>query len=98
MLYSSNLPLGVPNWTVIYTITHRHSKDFFWRRCRGKRRLLQGEFRTHILYFVLSFAFTLFLLASFYQKHKKISFLYSCYFFTLSSLCCFLGTFWRTSQ
>jgi hypothetical protein len=24
-LYSSNLPLGVPNWTVIYTITHRHS-------------------------------------------------------------------------
>jgi hypothetical protein len=34
----------------------------------------------------------------FYQKHKKISFLYSCYFFTLSSLCCFLSTFWRTSQ
>jgi hypothetical protein len=28
LLYSSNLPLGVPNWTVIYTITHRHSKDF----------------------------------------------------------------------
>jgi hypothetical protein len=25
LLYSSNLPLGVPNWTVIYTITHRHS-------------------------------------------------------------------------
>jgi hypothetical protein len=56
---------------------------FFWRRCRGKRRLLREEFRTHILYFVLSFAFTLFLLASVYQKHKKISFLYSCYFFTL---------------
>jgi hypothetical protein len=44
----------------------------FWRRCRGKRRLLQGEFRTHILYFVLSFAFTLFLLASFHQKQKKL--------------------------
>jgi hypothetical protein len=44
----------------------------FWHRCRGgKRRLLQGEFRTHILYFVLNFAFTLFLLASFYQKYKK---------------------------
>jgi hypothetical protein len=26
--YSSNLPLGVPNWAVIYTITQRHSKDF----------------------------------------------------------------------
>jgi hypothetical protein len=34
----------------------------------------------HILYFVLNFAFTLFLLASFYQKHKKISSYYSCYF------------------
>jgi hypothetical protein len=37
-----------------------------------KIRLLQGVFRTHILYFVLSFAFTLFLVVSFYQKHKKI--------------------------
>jgi hypothetical protein len=26
LLCSSNLPLGVPNWTVIYTITHRHIK------------------------------------------------------------------------
>jgi hypothetical protein len=30
-----------------------HIKLFFWRRCWGKRRFLQGEFRTHILYFVL---------------------------------------------
>jgi hypothetical protein len=52
--------------------TPRRIKTFFWRRCRGKRRLLQEEFRTHILYFVLSFAFTLFLLALFYQKHKKL--------------------------
>jgi hypothetical protein len=53
---------------------HYHTppqQRFFWRRCRGKRRLLQGEFRTHILYFIYCFAFTLFLLASFYQKHKK---------------------------
>jgi hypothetical protein len=31
---------------------HYHTtpqQRFFWRRCRGKRRLLQGEFRTHIL-------------------------------------------------
>jgi hypothetical protein len=51
--------------------TPRRIKIFFWRRCQGKRRLLQGEFRTHILYFDLSFAFTLFLLISFYQKTKK---------------------------
>jgi hypothetical protein len=37
----------------------RH-QQVFWRRCWGKRRLLQGEFRTHILYFGLSFSFTLF--------------------------------------
>jgi hypothetical protein len=65
---------------------HYHTppqQRYFWRRSREKRRLLQGEFRMHILYFVLSFAFTLFLLALFYQKHKKNSFLYCCYFFTL---------------
>jgi hypothetical protein len=58
---------------VLYIINTVPHQAFFWRRCRGKRRLLQGEFRMHILYSVLSFA--LFLLASFYQKHKKISFL-----------------------
>jgi hypothetical protein len=73
-------------------------KTFFSRRCRGKRRLLQGEFRTHVLYFVLSFALLYFYLRHFIKKHKKISFLYSCYFFTLSSLCCSLSMFWRTSQ
>jgi hypothetical protein len=72
LLYSSYLPLGVPNWTVLYIINTVPHQALFWRRCRGgKRRLLQGEFRTHILYFDLSFAFTLFLLASFYQKHTK---------------------------
>jgi hypothetical protein len=74
--------LGVSNWPVILlhqqtqssfleSSSPRH-QQVFWCRCRGKRRLLQGEFRTHIRYFVLSFAFTLFLLASFYQKHKKL--------------------------
>jgi hypothetical protein len=53
------------------TTGQQNAKQVFRRRCREKRRLLQGEFRTHILYFVLSFAFTLFLLALFYQKHKK---------------------------
>jgi hypothetical protein len=62
--------LGVSNWPVIYII-NTEPPTSFWRHCRGKRRILQGEFCTHILYFVLSFAFTLFLLASFYQKHTK---------------------------
>jgi len=74
LLYSSYLPLGVSQLAGHLLYHHRaiySNQDFFWRRCREKRRLLQGEFRTHILYVVLSFAFTLFLLASFYKKHKK---------------------------
>jgi hypothetical protein len=64
-----------------------NATSLFWRRCRGRsRRLLQGEFFAHTsftLLFVLLY-FTLFiLLASFYQKPKKIRILGSCYFFTL---------------
>jgi hypothetical protein len=55
-------------------------KQLFWHRCRGKRRILQGEFRTHNLLICLLFCFILFLLALFYQKHTKISFLYSCFY------------------
>jgi hypothetical protein len=46
-------------------------KTFFWRRSRGKRRLLQGEFRTHILYFVLSFALLYFYLHRFIKNTKN---------------------------
>jgi hypothetical protein len=35
-------------------------KLFFWHHCRGKRRLLQGEFRMHILYFVLVLLYFIF--------------------------------------
>jgi hypothetical protein len=45
---------------------------FFWRRCRGKRRLLQGEFRTHILYFFFCFALLYFCLHRFIKNTKKI--------------------------
>jgi hypothetical protein len=73
--------LGVSNWPVIYFINYmptsflapsspRH-QQVFWRRCRGKRRLLQGEFRTHILYFVLSFALLYFYLHHFIKNTKK---------------------------
>jgi hypothetical protein len=63
--------LGVPNWSVIYIITTTPSK-IFWRRCWGKRRLLQGEFSTHILYFVLSFALLYFCLHLFIKNIKKL--------------------------
>jgi hypothetical protein len=54
---------------------HHHTppqQRFFWRRCRGKRRLLQGEFRTHILYFVLSFALLYFYLHHFIKNTQKL--------------------------
>jgi hypothetical protein len=52
---------------------HHHTKQrFFWRRCWGKRRLLQGKFRTHILYFVLSFALLYFYLLHFIKNTKKL--------------------------
>jgi hypothetical protein len=54
------------------TSTPCRIKLIFWRRCRGKRRLLQGEFRTHILYFVLVLLLLYFCLHRFYQKHTKI--------------------------
>jgi hypothetical protein len=74
--------LGVSNWPIIYIINYmptvfwHHSTprhlQVFWRRCRGKRRLLQGEFRTHILYFVLSFALLYFRLHRFIKNTKKL--------------------------
>jgi hypothetical protein len=47
-------------------------KLIFWRRCREKRRLLQGEFHTHILYFVYCFALIYFYLHYFIKNTKKI--------------------------
>jgi hypothetical protein len=44
------------------------------------------------------FLFCFFFTCIFLSKYKKISFLYSCYFITLSSLCCSLSMFWRIFQ
>jgi hypothetical protein len=52
--------------------TPRRIKTFFWHRCQEKRRLLQGEFHTHILYFVLSFALLYFYLHRFIKNTQKI--------------------------
>jgi hypothetical protein len=48
-------------------------QSLFWHHCwEGKRRLLQGEFRTHIRYFVLSFALLYFYLHHFIKNTKKL--------------------------
>jgi hypothetical protein len=47
-------------------------KLIFWRRCRGKKRLLQGEFRTHILYFVLVLLYFIFTCIIFIKNTKKL--------------------------
>jgi hypothetical protein len=70
-LYSSNLPLGVPNWTVIYTITHRHSKDFSGAVAGEKEDFCKGSFaRTSftLFYVLLYFIFTCIVLS---KTHKK---------------------------
>jgi hypothetical protein len=93
LLYSSYLSLGVPNWVVIC----RHQASFLAPLPGKKKTSARGVSQAYLL-LCFKFCFTLFLLALFYRKHKKISFLYSCYFITFSSSCCFLSTFWRTSQ
>jgi tryptophan-rich sensory protein len=64
-------PLGVPNWSVIYISTGA-IKVVFWRRCRGGRRLLQWEFHTHILYFVLVLLYFIFTCIVLSKNTKKL--------------------------
>jgi hypothetical protein len=81
LLCSSYLPLGVPNWSVIYISTDA-IKLFSGAVAGEEEDFCKGSFvRTSFTLFL--FCFTLFLLASFYQKYKKISFLYSCYLLLL---------------
>jgi hypothetical protein len=47
-------------------------KLFFWRRCQGKRRLLQGEFRTHILYFILVLLYFIFACIVYIKNTKNL--------------------------
>jgi hypothetical protein len=66
--------LGVPNWPVIYIINTAPPTSFLALLPGKKKTSARGVSHTHpLLYF--KFCFTLFLLALFYQKHKKISFL-----------------------
>jgi hypothetical protein len=81
LLYSSHLPLGVPNGLVI----NQASSSFSGAVAREVvEDFCEGSFRMHILYFVLSFALLyLFYLHCFIKNPKKFRILGSCYFFTL---------------
>jgi hypothetical protein len=59
---------------------HTRHQAVFWRCCRGGRRLLQGESRTHNLLLCFYFALFYFCLHHFIKNTKKISFLYSCFY------------------
>jgi hypothetical protein len=55
-------------------------QDSFLAPLPGKKKTsARGVLHTHPL-LCFKFCFTMFLLASFYQKHKKINFLYSCFY------------------
>jgi cell division protein FtsW (lipid II flippase) len=68
LLYSLHLPLGVPNWPVIYS-----ASSIFSGAVAGEEEdFCKGSFRTHILYFVLSFALLYFYLHCFIKNPKKL--------------------------
>jgi hypothetical protein len=73
----------------------RTIKHFSSAVAREKEDFCKGSLSLPNFYFVIVLLtfFTLFLLASFYRKYKKISSFYSWYFvtFTFSSLCCSLS-------
>jgi hypothetical protein len=62
--------LGVPNWSVIYIINTVPPTIFLAPLPGKKKTSARGVSHTHPL-LCFKFCFTLFLLASFYQKHKK---------------------------
>jgi hypothetical protein len=63
--------LGIPNWSVIYIINTAPSTSFLAPLPERKKTSARGV--SHAQSFTLFlFCFTLFLLASFYQKYKKI--------------------------
>jgi hypothetical protein len=67
LLCSSYLPLGVPNWAVIYM----PSSNFSGAVAGEKEDFCKGSLSLLIFYFVIVLLI-LFLLAYFYRKYKKI--------------------------
>jgi hypothetical protein len=62
--------LGVPNWSVIYISIPHHQASFLAPLPGRKKISARGVSHAQSFTFFL-FCFTLFLLASFYQKYKK---------------------------
>jgi hypothetical protein len=80
LLYSSHLPLGVPNRLAIQLGTSYFlapsvsNQALFWRHYQGgSRRLLQGEFFAHTSFtlFIVLFYFIYFYLHRFISKTQK---------------------------
>jgi hypothetical protein len=82
LLYSSHLALGVSNWLVIYFINYTptsslalfitvQSTSFSGAIAGEEEDFCEGSFRTHILYFVLSFALLYFYLHHFIKNQKN---------------------------
>jgi hypothetical protein len=69
-LCSSHLPLGFPNWAASTA-----NKHFSGTVAGEKEDFCKGSLSLPVFYFVIVLLtfFTLFLLASFYRKYKKIS-------------------------
>jgi hypothetical protein len=83
LLYSSHIPLGVPNELVNFQQSSSFSGAVTGEKVED---FCEGSFRTHILYLVLSFALIYLLyLHSFYQKPKKIRILGSCFYLSAFS-------------
>jgi hypothetical protein len=70
LLYSSYLPLGVPNWMVIHINRTAASNNFLAPLPGKKKTSARGVSHAHPL-LCFKFFFTLFLLASFYQNPQK---------------------------
>jgi hypothetical protein len=90
-MYSSHLPLGVPNGLDIQLGTNSFlapstsNQALFWCRCRGgSRRLLQGEFfaRTSFTLFIcfalLYFIFTFIVLSKTQKKLESLIVVFTC--------------------
>jgi hypothetical protein len=73
------------SWGFQRVVLTRH-QAVFWRRCRGQRRLLQGESLTHNPLLCFYFPLFYFFLHRFIKNTKKISFLYNCFYLLAFSL------------
>jgi hypothetical protein len=72
LVCSPYLPLGVPNW-----VASTANQLFFWHRCRGERRFLQGESLASNLLLCYCFAYFFYFIfvCIFLSKIQKNKFL-----------------------